>query len=190
MSDAADVEAARSGDRSAVARLAMHYQSTARVLARRVHANPADVEDAAAAGMVEFLLGIRRYDPTRDRPFSAYARATILGAVRKWGRDDRDSGVGFVSMDAPLPGSETLHDIIPDGAARAPDACADAPGLPAALLRLSAQQRVTAHMVGQGFSMSEIGDHLGISKQCAHKAYARALVSLRLGLGVAAPADG
>ncbi|MGH9041822.1 MAG: sigma-70 family RNA polymerase sigma factor [Acidimicrobiia bacterium] len=67
--------------------LAAAYDSFALSLARRFHTRRESPEDLAQVARVGLLQAIDRFDPGRERPFVVFARATIVGELKRHVRD-------------------------------------------------------------------------------------------------------
>jgi len=69
------------------AELVDHYDNLARSLARRFTARRESREDLLQVARVGLINAVDRFDPNRNRPFIAFARATILGELMHHVRD-------------------------------------------------------------------------------------------------------
>ena len=78
---------ALSRDRSLRDELAGAYDDFALSLARRFHTRRESAEDLAQVARIGLLQAIDRFDPDRERPFVVFARATIVGELKRHVRD-------------------------------------------------------------------------------------------------------
>ena len=67
--------------------LAAAYDDFAFSLARRMHTRRESVEDLAQVARIGLLHAIDRFDPDLGRPFVVFARATIMGELKRHVRD-------------------------------------------------------------------------------------------------------
>jgi RNA polymerase sigma-B factor len=67
--------------------LASAYDDFAVSLARRFHTRRETTEDLAQVARIGLLQAIDRFDPTFERPFAVFARATIVGELKRHVRD-------------------------------------------------------------------------------------------------------
>jgi RNA polymerase sigma-B factor len=68
-------------------RLAAAYDNLARALARDFHTRREILEDLTQVARLGLLQAIDRFDPARERPFVVFARATIVGELKRHVRD-------------------------------------------------------------------------------------------------------
>lgn len=75
--------------RSTAARdeLVEYYWPHAQAQARRHYRHGEPVEDLTQVALEALLLALQRFDPTRRRPFLAFAKPTISGMIRRHFRD-------------------------------------------------------------------------------------------------------
>lgn len=85
--DALHITYAATGDRQVRNCLAEAYDSFAVSIARQFPTRRESFEDLAQVARLGLLGAIERFDPTRGRPFWAYARSTINGALKRHLRD-------------------------------------------------------------------------------------------------------
>ncbi|MGH8993688.1 MAG: sigma-70 family RNA polymerase sigma factor [Acidimicrobiia bacterium] len=78
---------AAGGDPSVRDQLAAAYDEFALGLARKLHTRRDSTEDLAQVARVGLLQAIDRFDPDLERPFVAFAQATILGELKRHLRD-------------------------------------------------------------------------------------------------------
>ncbi len=97
------LELARTGSPDARRRLALHHLPLARSLARRMHRGNEPLEDLVQVASESLLHALDRYDPDRGIPFDAFARPTIIGALKRHYRD-----LGWA-----LRVPRTVHDLTP-----------------------------------------------------------------------------
>jgi RNA polymerase sigma-B factor len=76
-------------DGDALAELVEHYRRYAEAQARRLFRNGEPIEDLTQVCYEALVVALQRFDPARGTPFLAFAKPTILGALR---RHVRDSG--------------------------------------------------------------------------------------------------
>jgi RNA polymerase sigma-B factor len=69
------------------AELAATYDEFALSLARRFHTRRESVEDLSQVARIGLLHAIDRFDPALERPFVVFARATIVGELKRHVRD-------------------------------------------------------------------------------------------------------
>jgi RNA polymerase sigma-B factor len=69
--------------------LVERYSGLVRWLASRYAGPAVDVEDLRQVGYVGLVLAIQRFDPERGTQFSAFARPTVQGEIRRYFRDKR-----------------------------------------------------------------------------------------------------
>lgn len=67
--------------------LVTHYDNLALSLARRFPSRRESREDLAQVARIGLIHAVDRFDPNRNRPFVAFARATILGELKHHVRD-------------------------------------------------------------------------------------------------------
>lgn len=67
--------------------LAAAYDDYALALARRFHTRRESPEDLAQVARLGLLHAIERFDPALERPFVAFARATVIGELKRHLRD-------------------------------------------------------------------------------------------------------
>jgi RNA polymerase sigma-B factor len=67
--------------------LVTHYDKLALALARRFPSRRESREDLAQVARLGLIQAVDRFDPKRNRPFVAFARATILGELKHHVRD-------------------------------------------------------------------------------------------------------
>ena len=67
--------------------LASAYDDFALSLARRFHTRRETTEDLAQVARIGLLQAIDRFDPSFERPFAVFARATIVGELKRHVRD-------------------------------------------------------------------------------------------------------
>jgi RNA polymerase sigma-B factor len=67
--------------------LLANYDTFAVALARRFPSRRDSAEDLAQVARVGLLHALERFDPARGRPFTIYARATIVGELKRHVRD-------------------------------------------------------------------------------------------------------
>lgn len=67
--------------------LLAHYDPVAVGLARRFPSRREEPDDLVQVARVGLILALDRFDPGRERPFSAFARATITGELKRHIRD-------------------------------------------------------------------------------------------------------
>jgi RNA polymerase sigma-B factor len=71
------------------AELVEHYSGLVRGIASR-YANPGvEIDELRQVGYVGLVLAIQRFDPERGIEFTAFARPTITGEIRRYFRDKR-----------------------------------------------------------------------------------------------------
>jgi RNA polymerase sigma-B factor len=78
---------AAGGDVAHRDQLAAAYDDFARALARDFHTRRESLEDLIQVARVGLLQAIDRFDPTLERPFVVFARATIVGELKRHVRD-------------------------------------------------------------------------------------------------------
>jgi RNA polymerase sigma-B factor len=69
------------------AELLAHYDRLALSLARQFPTRRESREDLAQVARIGLIHAVDRYDPARGRPFTAFARATIIGEIKRHLRD-------------------------------------------------------------------------------------------------------
>ena len=74
-------------DRRARDELILHYDAMAVGLARRFGSRRDHGDDLAQVARIALIHAVDRFDVTRERPFVVYARATILGELKRHLRD-------------------------------------------------------------------------------------------------------
>jgi RNA polymerase sigma-B factor len=67
--------------------LLAHYDPLAGRLARGFPSRSEDAADLVQVARIGLILALDRFDPSRERPFSAFARATITGELKRHLRD-------------------------------------------------------------------------------------------------------
>jgi RNA polymerase sigma-B factor len=78
---------AESRDAAARARLVEHYDGLATAIAVGAHRNGEPVDDLVQVAREALLHALDRYDPSRGIPFTAFARPTIEGTIKRHFRD-------------------------------------------------------------------------------------------------------
>ncbi len=68
-------------------RLVHAYDDFARALARDFHSRRESLEDLVQVARLGLIQAIDRFDPTLERPFVVFARATIVGELKRHVRD-------------------------------------------------------------------------------------------------------
>jgi RNA polymerase sigma-B factor len=74
-------------DPAARAELVTHYDNLALSLARRFPSRRESREDLIQVARIGLIHAVDRFDPDRKRPFVAFARATIIGELKRHLRD-------------------------------------------------------------------------------------------------------
>jgi RNA polymerase sigma-B factor len=69
------------------AELVTHYDNLALSLARRFPSRREAREDLIQVARIGLIHAVDRFDPSRNRPFVAFARATIMGELKRHLRD-------------------------------------------------------------------------------------------------------
>jgi RNA polymerase sigma-B factor len=69
------------------AELLAHYDWLALSLARQFRTRRESREDLGQVARIGLIHAVDRYDPARGRPFTAFARATIIGEIKRHLRD-------------------------------------------------------------------------------------------------------
>ena len=69
------------------AELVTHYDNLALSLARRFPSRRESREDLVQVARIGLIHAVDRFDPSRNRPFVAFARATIMGEIKRHLRD-------------------------------------------------------------------------------------------------------
>jgi RNA polymerase sigma-B factor len=69
--------------------LVERYSGLVRWLAARYAGPAVDIEDLRQVGFVGLVLAVQRFDPERGTQFSAFARPTVQGEIRRYFRDKR-----------------------------------------------------------------------------------------------------
>lgn len=85
--DQLHAEFASTGDRAIRNALAVAYDSFAVSVARRFPTRRESFEDCAQVARVALIGALERFDPGRGRPFTAFARITIEGELKRHMRD-------------------------------------------------------------------------------------------------------
>ncbi len=85
--DRLHAELAATGDRAIRNALAVAYDSFAVAVARRFPTRRETPEDCAQVARVALIRALERFDPGRGRPFTAFARITIEGELKRHMRD-------------------------------------------------------------------------------------------------------
>ncbi|MGH8975452.1 MAG: sigma-70 family RNA polymerase sigma factor [Acidimicrobiia bacterium] len=78
---------AADGDPDLRTELAAVYDQFALAVARRFHTRRESTEDLAQVARIGLLHAIDRFDPALERPFTVFARATIVGELKRHVRD-------------------------------------------------------------------------------------------------------
>src|SRR5437899_2777969 len=76
-------EYAANRDRRVRTQLLANYDTFAVALARRFPSRRDSAEDLAQVARVGLLHALERFDPALGRPFTIYARATIVGELKR-----------------------------------------------------------------------------------------------------------
>jgi RNA polymerase sigma-B factor len=69
--------------------LVARYSGLVRWMAARYAGPSVDIEDLRQVGYVGLVLAVQRFDPDRGYEFSAFARPTVQGEIRRYFRDKR-----------------------------------------------------------------------------------------------------
>jgi RNA polymerase sigma-B factor len=77
----------RHRDPAALEHLVAYYRPHAESQARRHFRHGEPIEDLTQVALEALLLALQRFDPTRRRPFLAFAKPTISGMIRRHFRD-------------------------------------------------------------------------------------------------------
>ena len=80
-------EYAQSRDRRLRDELVAHYDRFAVNLVRSFPTRREDFEDLVQVARIGLIHAVDRFDPARERPFMSYARATIMGELKRHVRD-------------------------------------------------------------------------------------------------------
>ncbi len=176
------IEAAKRGDRDAMAALAVQYEGLCRKAAGQSHLAPLG-EDALSAARESFLRAVREYDAARGVPFPGFAKAKVYGDLRTLFKKSRRQWQREVLPESAEEGS--VFEAVPDERdevkiLEAEDAfrnmIAPLPEKPRRLLTL---------LYAKGLTQKEAAAKLGVSQQAAAVMKARALKTLRKKLGAA-----
>lgn len=81
------VRYARHRDERARDKLVQHYRPYAESLARNFYRNGESLEDLTQIAYEGLLVALQRFEPSRRRPFLAYAKPTIIGLIKRHFRD-------------------------------------------------------------------------------------------------------
>jgi RNA polymerase sigma-B factor len=81
------IQYSRRNDRLALNSLVEHYRPHAQAQARRHYRHGEPIEDLTQVALEALLLALQRFDPTRRRPFLAFAKPTMAGMIRRHFRD-------------------------------------------------------------------------------------------------------
>jgi RNA polymerase sigma-B factor len=127
----------------------------ARQLARRFAHRPETVEDLTQVAFVGLILAADRFDPERGEPFGAFARATIVGELKRHLRD-RSWGV---RVPRPLQDLYLRAHSVSEQLTRELNRSPTIPEL-AARLGVSAEDAITA-MEADGLRSPRSLDHAG-----------------------------
>ena len=176
------IEAAKRGDKEAMASLVAQYEGLCQKAARQAHLAPLG-EDALSAARESFLRAVREFDGGRGVPFPGFAKAKVYGDLwtlfkksrRQWQREVLPEGSEEGSVFAAVPdGRDEM------GAVEANDA------FRAMLAPLSEKpRRLLTMLYAGGMTQKEAAARLGMSQQTAAVVKARALAKLRKTAGVA-----
>jgi RNA polymerase sigma-B factor len=80
---------ARSREPTALEALTLHFRPLALRLAARYARRDQELEDLQQVASLALVKALRRFDPDRGAPFTAFAVPTILGELRRFCRDTR-----------------------------------------------------------------------------------------------------
>lgn len=83
----AHVRYARHRDPEALETLVDHYRPHTEALARSLYRHGESLQDLTQTAFEALVVALQRFEPGRGRPFLAYARPTITGAIRRHYRD-------------------------------------------------------------------------------------------------------
>ena len=176
------IEAAKRGDKDAMATLILQYEGLCRKAAGQSHLTPLG-EDALSAARESFLRAVREYDAARGVPFPGFAKAKVYGDLRtlfkksrrQWQREVLPEGAEEGSVFEAVPDERDEVKIL-----EAEDAfrsmIAPLPEKPRRLLTL---------LYAKGLTQKEAAAKLGVSQQAAAVMKARALKALRKNPGAA-----
>lgn len=77
----------RTGDPGVLAQLVEEYHAYALALARRLHRDGEPIDDLRQVALESLITSLQRFDPERGVPFVAYSTPTIVGAIKRYYRD-------------------------------------------------------------------------------------------------------
>ncbi|QYG91875.1 sigma-70 family RNA polymerase sigma factor [Iamia sp. SCSIO 61187] len=77
----------RTGDPHVLEELVEEYHAYALALARRLHRDGEPIDDLRQVALESLITSLQRFDPERGVPFVAYATPTIVGAIKRYYRD-------------------------------------------------------------------------------------------------------
>lgn len=171
--------------------------------AMRFVGNGVAFDDLVQEGLVAVALAFRLWDPQGGASMRTWIRRPVRNAMSKYVRTAVASGIGrraqgsrsgferlgkgarirHVSMDAPFGEGEQneagcLHDTL--GTFEEPRDVLALRQLPSALARLTPQERNVIRLrFERGFTLEEVGERLGFSRERARQIEADALRTLR-----------
>jgi RNA polymerase sigma factor (sigma-70 family) len=175
------IAAAQRGDLAATGRVAEMFLPLCAAAAREAGAPSSLLEDAIAEGVCGLYRALRSYDPSRNRPFAAYARVVVRRWVAAWLASEACAfPPGTVSIDAPLEGLdvESLHDVLPSDA-MIDDEHVISGRLGRALAGLPDADRHIVLRRAAGDTHETIATDLGVARQAVQQHEARAHRLLR-----------
>ncbi len=171
-----DIEAAKRGDKDAMAKLVREYEGLCRKAAGQAHLAPLG-EDALSAARESFLRAVREFDGGRGVPFPGFAKAKVYGDLYTLFKKSRRQWQREVLPEGAEEGS--VFDEVPDrrdeiGRMEADDA------FRAMLAPLAEKpRRLLTMLYANGLTQKEAAARLGMTQQTAAVVKARALKTLR-----------
>lgn len=179
---------AKAGDEAATRALATAFLPLLRREAGRVV--PAQlVEDALSEATIALYKALRAYDPGRNRPFSAYLRATVRSTLAAWFAEERSWHMSACTLYSPAGADDTedltLHDVLAYPDAVDPEDAAQVAEVVELLETLPHTERDTIRRHVHDESLHDIAAARGASREAARQQWARGIGRLQTALGVA-----
>jgi RNA polymerase sigma factor (sigma-70 family) len=151
-----------------------------------------DHEDAVSTAMLGLVRAARKFDPAHGVPFGVYAVRWCQAFLAEWQRAYQRRGFRFVAGPVRLASLDATAQ--PDGppliqalSGRAPDVDAriDGAAVAAACAGLPPRQRTLMRLLfGEGRTLQEAGDRLGVTRERTRQIRDAALSQLRAQFGV------